>query len=124
MRCKAHYAQEMFFQFIKKDEKVVGFMIASHKSASGEVKTFCRNLMSLLDQGSLRMVVFPQGQSMIIYNPLRVGENRRVTERVVKFPLGQEKEAKQLKEILFNPEVDTDTKTIGHDEIYGFQLTI
>jgi hypothetical protein len=124
MLCHAKYRQEMFFQLIKKGETVVGCLIASHKNASAEVRSFCCNLMKLLNQNSIRMIVFPQGKSILIYNPLRTGEARKISERLIKFSIGEGREAKELKEILLNPDIRPNVKIIGHDDIYGLQLTV
>lgn len=124
MLCHAKYRQEMFFQFIKKEETVIGFTIASHKHASAEVRSFCCNLMKLLDQDSIRLVVFPRGESVLIYNPLRRDEERKISERLIKFPIGQGREANELKEILLNPDIHPNAKIVGHNDIYGLQLTV
>ncbi len=124
MPCRAHYAQEMDFKIIKQDGHVVGFTIVCRESASEEVKHFCLNLMAFYSRGTIAMDLPTKGKSLIIYTPREKGENRKINEKLIKLPIGQSEEVKQLKKIIFAPEATIDVSAFNQGQVYGFKLTV
>jgi len=113
------YEEEMIFELIKSqvDGRVIGFIIASQKLASDKVKYFCCQLMSFLDKGLLNLAVRSTGKSMVIFK-----DNMYERTHTINFPIGEDREISELKDILNNQEIELDRRTITHNEGYGIKL--